>query len=104
MLARIFKPARTAMQSGVAKTRDWILEYVPEAGTRPIDPLMGWTGSTDTRAQVRLSFETKEEAVAYAERHGIAYQLFEPKPRKPVIRPGGYGDNFAYGRRAPWTH
>ena len=103
MTARIYKPARTAMQSGYARTRDWIVEYVPEKG-KPIDPLMGWVGSTETTSQVRLSFDTREEATAYCERHGIAYQLFEPKPRRAVIRPNGYGDNFAAGRRIGWTH
>jgi hypothetical protein len=53
---------------------------------------------------VRLSFDTKEEAIAYAERHGIAHQVFEPKRRAHVVRPGGYGDNFAAGRRISWTH
>jgi ETC complex I subunit conserved region len=103
MIARIYRPARTAMQSGYANTKDWILEYVPEKD-KPLDPLMGWIGSTETTSQVRLSFDTREEAVAYAERHGIPFQVFEPKERKPVIRPGGYGDNFAANRRIGWTH
>ncbi len=103
MIARIYKPARSAMQSGYAKTKDWVLEYVPQKD-KPIDPLMGWTGSTETTSQVRLSFDTKEEAVAYADRHGIAYQILEPKKRAHVVRPGGYGDNFAPGRRISWTH
>jgi hypothetical protein len=103
MIARIYKPARSAMQSGYAKTRDWVLEYVPQKD-KPIDPLMGWTGATETTSQVRLSFDTKEEAIAYAERHGIAHQVFEPKRRAHVVRPGGYGDNFASGRRISWTH
>ena len=70
MLARIYRPAKTAMQSGKAKTNDWRLEFEP-ASARTIDPLMGWTSSTDMNGQVRLAFETSEEAVAYAERHGI---------------------------------
>ncbi|HEU0223245.1 MAG TPA: ETC complex I subunit [Paracoccaceae bacterium] len=103
MLARIYQPARTATQSGPARTKDWVLEFVPEAAKR-IDPLMGWTGSDDMRGQVRLSFETREAAIDYAKRHGIAYQLFEPKPRKPTIRPRGYGENFAFNRKETWTH
>ena len=79
MAARIYKPAKTAMQSGTAKTKDWVLDYEPEQ-PRAIEPLMGWTSSGDMRQQLRLQFETKEEAVAYCERHGIAYQLSEPKP------------------------
>jgi hypothetical protein len=100
-VARIFKPAKTAMQSGAAKTRQWALEYEP-AEPREVEPLMGWTSSGDTRQQLRLRFDTKEEAIAYCERHGIAFQLFETKER---ARHGiAYADNFAYGRRSPWTH
>jgi hypothetical protein len=101
MVARIYKPARTAMQSGTANTKDWVLDYEPEE-PREIEPLMGWTGSGDMRQQVRLRFDTAEEAVAYCERHGIPYQLFEPKPQ--VRRVMSYADNFAYKRRDPWTH
>ena len=103
MRARIYKPARNAMTSGMAKTKSWVLEY-GTGEAREIDPLMGWTGSGDTRAQVRLRFETKEAALAYAEAHGIEADVFEPHKRKPNIRPGGYGDNFATNRRGPWTH
>lgn len=103
MTARIFRPTKTAMQSGYANTRDWVLEFLPESA-RFLDPLMGWTGSTDMNGQVRLRFESREAAVAYAERHGIPYQVLEPKARTHVIRPGGYGDNFATTRRGAWTH
>ena len=103
MLAKIYQPARSAMQSGQAKTRSWVLEFVP-ADARWIDPLMGWTGSDDMDSQVRLSFATREEAVAYAERYGIAYELFEPKKRAHILRQNGYGDNFASARRSAWTH
>jgi hypothetical protein len=100
MAARIYKPAKTAMQQGMA-ARDWVLEYVPE---RPlgIEPLMGWTSSSDTRSQVRLSFATKEEAVAFAVRHGIAFRLEEPK--ETALRPKSYADNFRFGRPDRWTH
>lgn len=103
MLAKIYQPARSAMQSGQAKTRDWVLEFVP-AQARTVDPLMGWTGSGDMNSQVRLRFPTREEAVAYAERNGIAHEVFEPKRRSHVLRQNGYGDNFATGRRMAWTH
>lgn len=103
MLARIYQPSRSAMQSGQAKTRFWLLEFVP-ADARVIDPLMGWTGSDDMASQVQLRFETREEAVAYAERHGIPYQVADPKKRGHILRQNGYGDNFANGRRAAWTH
>ncbi len=101
MIARIFKPAKNAMQSGVAKTKDWVLEFEPEA-PRQVEPLMGWTSSSDMRSQVKLRFETKEEAVAYCEREGVAYQVFEAL--EPVRHPVAYSDNFAFRRRDAWTH
>ena len=101
MAARIYKPAKTAMQSGTAKTKEWVLDYEPEQ-PRAVEPLMGWTSSGDMRQQLRLCFETKEEAIAYCERQGIAYQLAEPKS---VARRGmSYADNFAFHRRDAWTH
>ena len=103
MRARIFQPARTAMQSGTAKTHGWTLEFVPETG-REIDPLMGWTSSDDTQGQVRLAFETQAAAEAYARDNGIDYVVTQPKPRKPNIRPRGYGENFAPDRKGAWTH
>jgi ETC complex I subunit conserved region len=99
--ARIYKPARTAMQSGTAKTKEWVLEFEPEAA-REVEPLMGWTSSGDMRQQVRLRFDNAEEAVAYCERHGIAYQVFEAKAL--ARRTISYSDNFAFKRREAWTH
>ena len=101
MLARIYKPARTAMQSGTARTKEWVLDYEPEE-PRVVEPLMGWTSSGDMKQQLRLFFDTKEEAVAYCERHGIPYQLSEPK--EPARRTISYADNFAFTRRGLWTH
>jgi len=101
MLARIFRPSKTAMQSGKAKSADWVLEFEPKDARRA-DPLMGWTQTSDTEGQVRLSFETKEEAVRYADQHGIAFQLIDPKPQKRILK--AYADNFAFGRKVPWTH
>jgi hypothetical protein len=102
MLARIYRPAKNAMQSGKANTRDWLLEFEPSAARRS-DPLMGWTQTSDTESsQVRLSFDTKEEAVRYAEQHGIPFQLIDDKPAKRIIK--AYADNFAFGRKIPWTH
>lgn len=101
MTARIYKPARTAMQSGTAKTKEWLLEYEPEAA-RVVEPLMGWTSSTDMKSQIKLRFATKEEAVAYCEREGIPYQVMEPK--EPTRRSIAYADNFAFQRRGQWTH
>ncbi len=101
MAARIYKPAKTAMQSGTAKTKDWVLDYEPEQ-PREIEPLMGWTSSGDMRQQVTLRFASAEEAVAYAERHGIPYQVFDAKV--PSRRAMAYSDNFAFKRRDAWTH
>jgi ETC complex I subunit-like protein len=101
MTARIYKPARTAMQSGAAKTKEWVLDYEPEQ-PRAVEPLMGWTSSGDMKQQLRLQFDTKAEAIAYCERNTIAYQVFETPPsRRQRI---SYSDNFASSRRTPWTH
>jgi hypothetical protein len=89
------------MQSGKGKSADWVLEFEPSDARRP-DPLMGWTLTADTEGQVRLSFETKEEAVRYADQHGIAFQVIDPHPAKRIIK--AYADNFAFGRKVPWTH
>ena len=101
MIARIYKPARTAMQSGEARTKEWVLEFAP-ASPREFDPLMGWTSSRDMKAEVELAFDTKEEAIAYAEREGLAYQVFEPLPRRQIRK--SYADNFKFGRIGRWTH
>ena len=99
--ARIYKPAKTAMQSGTAATKSWVLDF-EEAAPKAVEPLMGWTSSADTRQQVRLRFASKEEAIAYCERHGIAYQLTEAAPVKRRI--ASYADNFSFKRRDAWTH
>lgn len=103
MRARIYRPARNAMQSGVAKTKRWVLDFLPSAA-RKIDPLMGWTSSGDMNSQVKLFFADRAAAEAYAKEHGIDYIVQEPKPRRANLRPGGYGDNFATNRRQVWTH
>jgi hypothetical protein len=99
--ARIFRPSKTAMQSGKAKTHAWILEYEPESAPEA-DPLMGWTSSNDMKGQIRLRFASKEEAIAYAEAHGIAYQFSEPEKKVKPVR--AYADNFKYDRIGRWTH
>ncbi len=101
MVARIYKPARNAMQSGTAKTKLWVLDYEPEI-PRQVEPLMGYTSSADMKSQLRLRFENKEEAIAYAEKHGIAYQVQEPK--EPTRRRIAYADNFSFRRLGQWTH
>ena len=101
MTARIYKPAKTAMQSGHAKTHEWVLDYEPEE-PRVVESLMGWTSSGDMKSQLRLQFSTKEEAVAYAERHGIPKQVQEGKQTQR--RGLSYADNFSFSRRGAWTH
>ena len=101
MLARIYKPSRSAMQSGRAKAEDWILEFEPASARTP-DPLMGWSSSNDTQTQVVLRFPHRDEAVAYAQKNGIPFQLFEPRVQRKIIK--AYADNFAYQRKEPWTH
>ncbi|SLN47550.1 hypothetical protein AQS8620_01954 [Aquimixticola soesokkakensis] len=103
MRARIYQPARTAMQSGQAKTKDWVLDFAP-ASSREVDPLMGWTSSDDTQSQVRLRFPTKEAALDYAKANGIDAAVQDPKSRAHNVRAGGYGENFATNRRQVWTH
>jgi len=101
--ARIYQPTRSAMQSGQASTRDWVLEYAP-ASAKQVDPLMGWTGGSDTQAQVRLRFPSREAALDYADENGIEAQVCIVQKRKPNIRPRGYGENFAADRKGAWTH
>jgi hypothetical protein len=101
MRARIYQPTKSAMQSGRALTKRWLLEYEPETPQR-IDPLMGWTSSSDMRQEVQLEFDSREEAITYAEKNGIPYQVFEPHLLKP--RPKSYADNFRFDRKTPWTH
>jgi hypothetical protein len=93
--ARIFRPARSAMQSGKGKTREWILEFEPAAARRP-DPLMGWAGSGDTRSQIQLTFATREEAEAFAVRIGIDYVV--AAPQAPSLKLRAYADNFSFNR------
>ncbi|MHA6298991.1 ETC complex I subunit [Devosia sp. CAU 1758] len=101
MTARIYRPARNAMQSGKGKSKSWVLVFEQET-PRSIDPLMGYTSSSDTQQQVKLSFETQEEAEAYAQRNGIPYSVqpaHDPTPKKV-----SYPDNFRSDRKTPWTH
>ena len=101
MLARIYKPSKTTMQSGKAKFEQWVLEFERASARKP-DPLMGWSSSNDTQSQVVLKFDTQEEAVAYAQKHGIPFRLHPPKEKRRIIR--AYADNFSYARKEPWTH
>ena len=101
MMARIYRPAKTAMSSGEAQAQRWSLEYEPER-PKTIEPLMGYTSSDDMKSQIRLNFDSKEAAIAYAERNGIPYQVYEPKDRQRTAI--AYSDNFRRDRNQPWTH
>lgn len=101
MAARIYRPSPNAMQSGKGKSKQWVLVFEP-AAPREIEPLMGYTASSDTRAQVRLAFDTLEAAEAYCQREGIPYSV-QPVHDKAVQRTA-YSDNFRYDRKTPWTH
>ncbi|MFC4625317.1 ETC complex I subunit [Daeguia caeni] len=101
MVARIYRPAKTAMQSGKAKTEKWLLEYEPEKA-RKVEPLMGYTSTSDMKSQIRIFFDSKEDAVAYAVRNLIPYTVFEP--HEPKRRKVSYSDNFRHDRTQPWTH
>jgi hypothetical protein len=94
-LARIYRPAKTAMQSGSRQTHKWILEFEPASRREP-DPLMGWASAQDTLNEIRLRFDTLEEAVAFATRHGLDYTVIAPHERIP--KPKSYADNFRYDR------
>ncbi len=103
MRGRISKMPRNNTQIGSATTSDWVLDFEP-ASERQIEPLMGWTSTSDMQSEVRLTFPTQEAALAYALRHGIEVVVQPAQERKPNIRPGGYGENFSSSRRVPWTH
>ncbi|MFD2238447.1 ETC complex I subunit [Aureimonas populi] len=101
MIARIYRPARNAMQSGKGNTQSWRLDYEPNE-PKQVEPLMGYTSSSDMLSQVRMTFDTKEQAVEYCERHAIPYRIEED--HRPVRQKVSYSDNFRYDRVQPWTH
>jgi hypothetical protein len=101
MTARIYRPSRNVMQSGRANTQRWVLEYTSDQ-PKTAEPLMGWTTSADTKEQVRMTFATREAAIAYAEKHKNAYELIEPLPVRPKTK--SYADNFLWGKPENWTH
>ena len=101
MDAKIYRPARTAMQAGRAKTQKWVLEFL-DGGKRSSDPLMGWTSIDDTNSQVQLRFDTREQAIAYARRHNLTFRVEEPREPRRLVK--SYAQNFAADRKQPWTH
>lgn len=101
MQARIYKPSKTAMQSGRAGTREWVLEFDAKLG-RHVEPLMGWTSVDDTTGQLRLRFESREKAIAYAKRNGLSFTVEDTREPKRLVK--SYAENFAADRKRPWTH
>ena len=100
MFARIYRPAKSAMQSGRANTRHWVLEF--EQGVVRPEVLMGWQSVADSTGHHRLVFETRDQAVAFARKNAIPHQMLEPNDPKPI--PKAYGDNFSFRRKEPWSH
>ena len=88
--AKIYKPTKTAMQSGNRNTKNWLLEF--DTLNTGIDPLMGWESSKDTMSEVKLEFSTKEQAINYAKKNNINYYIIEPQKRKIIKK--SYADNF----------
>ena len=88
--AKIYKPAKTAMQSGKRNTKNWLLEF--DTLNTGINPLMGWETSNDTMSEVKLQFSTKEQAINYAKKNNIIYYIVEPKEHKIIKK--SYSDNF----------
>ena len=101
MSARIYQPAKTAMSSGTAKTKEWVLEFVPDKPSVK-DPFTGWNGSSETRSQIKLKFSTLQEAQNYAAAHGLVTRVDLPQKRKPAKK--AYADNFRHDRISPWSH
>jgi hypothetical protein len=88
--AKIYKPAKTSMQSGRAKTKKWLLRF--DDIKSGINPLMGWESSTNTMSEINLEFSSQEEAIKYAKKNNISYELIEPKKRKVIKK--SYANNF----------
>jgi len=102
VLSRIYQPSKTAMQSGKSNTENWVIDFEPEAAKK-IEPLMGWTSASDMRhTELRMRFDSREAAISFAEKHGLAYQLIEPRRPRRVLK--AYADNFRFDRTTPWTH
>ena len=101
MTIKIYKPSKTAMQSGIRKTKKWLAEYISEADIIK-DSLMGWNSSLDTQSQIKIFFDTKEQAIEWAKKNNYQFIVEEPKTKK--IKPKSYASNFDIDRKEPWTH
>jgi len=101
MTIKIYKPAKSSMQSGLGKTKQWIAEYITETD-KVKDTLMGWNSSLDTKEQIKMFFDTKEKAIEWSKKNNQQFIIIEPKERK--IKPKNYASNFDMNRKEPWTH
>ena len=101
MTIKIYKPSKTAMQSGLGKTKKWLAEYISNEETIK-DNLMGWNSSSDTKSQIKVFFDSKEQAIEWAKNNNYQYFVEEPKIRKVKIK--SYASNFDINRKEPWTH
>ena len=101
MTIKIYKPTKSSMQSGLGKTKKWLAEYIIETD-KVKDTLMGWNSSTDTKEQIKMFFDTKEQAMEWSKKNNQQFIVIEPKERK--IKPKNYASNFDMSRKEPWTH
>ena len=101
MTIKIYKPSKSSMQSGLGKTKQWLVEYISEKD-KTKDSLMGWNSSSDTKEQIKIFFDTKEQAIEWSKKNNQQFIVIEPKERK--IKPKNYASNFDMSRKEPWTH
>ena len=101
MTIKIYKPSKSSMQSGLGKTKQWLAEYISEKD-KTKDLLMGWNSSSDTKEQIKIFFDTKEQAIEWSKKNNEQFIVIEPKERK--IKPKNYASNFHMNRKEPWTH
>ena len=101
MTIKIYKPSKTAMQSGIGKTKKWLAEYISDTDNIK-DSLMGWNSSSYTKEQIKIFFDTKEQAIEWSKKNNEQFIVIEPKERK--IKPKNYASNFDMNRKEPWTH
>ena len=101
MTIKIYIPAKSSMQSGLGKTKQWLAEYVSEKD-KIKDSLMGWNSSLDTKEQIKIFFDTKAQAIEWSKKNNEQFYVIEPKERK--IKPKNYASNFDINRKEPWTH
>ena len=101
MTIKIYKPSKSSMQSGLGNTKQWLAEYIDEKD-KIKDTLMGWNSSLDTKEQIKMFFETKDQAISWAKNNNEQFIVIEPKERK--IKPKNYSSNFDMNRKEPWTH